>query len=203
MSFVPNSDSIADLKACSGDQVCIDELNSLMDRKNIFARKLPVSVAYHSSYMEEIATEYSFLIRDLWPRNNIPLPKGEYPTTAIFSSVTGREIAPEVLCTSDYWVTNLVSKVRFSDALSELSNYILERRQKSKTGKDLLVEVGPHTALQRPIKVCDSLMLYLDNSHHIAMEAPLWSTLSLQFGSTGSATPLCEPSNSIRLTERL
>lgn len=123
-----------------------------MDQKEIFARKLPVNVAYHSSYMEEIAAEYSSLIEDISPQSGLSLSKGHRRTPAVFSSVVGARVSPESLSQSKYWVTNLVSKVRFSDALSDMGSYLLDHRPNRKTGKDLLIEVGPTAALQRPIK---------------------------------------------------
>lgn len=123
-----------------------------MDRNNIFARKLPVNVAYHSSYMEEIAAEYSSLIKDISPRSGLSLSKARCYTPAVFSSVVGARVSPESLSQSKYWVTNLVSKVKFSDALSNMSSYLVGHRPNQKTGKNLLIEIGPTAALQRPIK---------------------------------------------------
>jgi acyl transferase domain-containing protein len=76
----------------------------------------------------------------------------------MFSSVAGGMIRGEELCRPEYWVNNLVSKVRFSEALHQMTSYLLEKRKqdcsnnRNKSGKDILLEIGPHSALQRPIK---------------------------------------------------
>lgn len=73
----------------------------------------------------------------------------------MFSSVTGTKISISELSLPDYWVTNMVSKVKFSDALIHLTSYVLEDRERtlgSRSGRDLLIEIGPHSALQRQVK---------------------------------------------------
>ena len=59
------------------------------------------------------------------------------------SSVTGQLLAPEELSPS-YWATNLVSTVRFSAALTTCASLHSEHVA--------YLEVGPHSALQGPIK---------------------------------------------------
>lgn len=130
----------------TGDLESVNAIIRLMDRQHIFARKLQVNVAYHSSYMEEIADEYKGLIERISPR----IHPCDGP--AIFSSVTGTPLAIKPFSSSKYWVENLISRVRFSDALTRMSSYLLGLRANRKSGGDRLIEIGPGPALQRPIK---------------------------------------------------
>lgn len=137
----------------TGDEECIDALKVLMDQENVYIRKLKVNVAYHSAHMNAIASEYLGLIKDLDPLN--PQPAGKEMPIMI-SSVTGHYIPREHLSQSEYWVKNMVSKVKFWDALSQMcSNPLLDTIGiGDKTYPALpnyLVEIGPHSALRRPI----------------------------------------------------
>ncbi|QSZ36869.1 hypothetical protein DSL72_006752 [Monilinia vaccinii-corymbosi] len=133
----------------TGDEECVDLMNSLMNEQQIFARKLQVPVAYHSSHMQEIAYEYLKSIREIVPRG-VSLTTKAFPT--MFSSVTGALAMPDRLSQPDYWVENMVSQVKFSPALSELCA-TLSRVQPDQTeiAPLCLVEVGPHAALHRAV----------------------------------------------------
>ena len=136
----------------TGDLACVDALVDLMSEKGVFARKLPITVAYHSAYMEDIADKYSELIRDLLPRSNEPGLKFAYRKPAVFSSVTGTLLSDDELSNSKYWVANLVSKVRFSAALTEMRLYLLSQKPSRSGVKDIFAEIGPAAALQRPVR---------------------------------------------------
>lgn len=133
----------------------IDLLKSMLDRDSIFARKLLVKNAYHSAYMREVADEYLSLLGTLSGPNT--KPQG---SVTMFSSVNGTRIDEDVL-TAQYWVDNLVSPVRFADAIKEMCFSRTEKGQASiqmnSSGSntvftDFLVEIGPHAALQSAIK---------------------------------------------------
>ena len=136
----------------TGNSRCVDALVSIMEDKGVFARRLQVNLAYHSTYMEKIATEYRELIQDITPNNDRSTPKASRDTPAIFSSVTGTQISSDSFSKPGYWVTNLVSKVRFCEALSQMTSFIPNQRTSSKSGKEFLIEIGPTAALQRPVK---------------------------------------------------
>ena len=131
----------------SGDIEAISELKIILDEKKIFARKLAVEVAYHSHHMDFVAEEYFASIEHL------PTQKG--CNVEFYSSVTGRRAEPREL-TATYWVSNMVSQVRFTESLCGLclrSEGTKKRRQTSSTSViDILVEIGPHSALAGPIK---------------------------------------------------
>ncbi len=133
----------------TGDEECIDALKSLMEKERVFARKLQVAVAYHSSHMEDIASEYKKLIERIIPGDTRPV-KEENPT--FFSSVTGFSVATEQLSQADYWVSNMVSQVKFSDALSQMCSSLLSNvTSQTDSAQVQLVEIGPHAALRRPV----------------------------------------------------
>lgn len=136
----------------SGEEMQIDMLKSALSAENIFCRKLKVKVAYHSFQMHEIAAQYQSAMGEL--------EKGTEHKTPIemVSSVTGTWIKPEDLRAPEYWVHNMVSPVKFSDALFTLcSNTETPRRKLDRSHRRAfpihhLVELGPHSALQAPIK---------------------------------------------------
>lgn len=121
----------------SGDVEAVEELQPILTEKSIFNRQLKVGVAYHSAHLEPVAREYLDLIKNIHPSATA--------TATFYSSLLGRVAEPSEL-TPDYWVQNLTSPVRFSDALSAMAK---------ETGSkviDHLVELGPHSALQGPIR---------------------------------------------------
>ena len=122
----------------SGDESGIDALQAELKGRGLFARKLNTDGrAYHSHHMSLIGREY----QDLLERTFKGLPAtGNLPTTRWVSSVYGEEVTGKIL--PSYWRKNLESPVLFSDALEGLL----------KDSKLHLVEVGPHSALQLPIK---------------------------------------------------
>ncbi|KAH8645577.1 hypothetical protein BGZ60DRAFT_535878 [Tricladium varicosporioides] len=137
----------------SGDENQIAILKELLDSEKIFNRKLGVNVAYHSPHMQVIAEEYRTMIQIL--ESGDPDSKN----IAMLSSVTGEIVPREVLLSPDYWVLNLVSPVKFSDAIQNLFSKSAHRvRRKLDLSHrnyfhvNMLLEVGPHSALQRPIK---------------------------------------------------
>ncbi|PTB63211.1 polyketide synthase [Trichoderma citrinoviride] len=130
----------------SGDTAKIDELKRILDEKDIFARKLKVKTAYHSSHMRAVAYEYLSLLGDMEPSD-------ADMSVDMYSSVTGARVEDAI--TSQYWVDNLVSPVRFTDALLKMT---LEspksslRVNSSNSVIQEIVEVGPHSALRSAIK---------------------------------------------------
>ena len=134
----------------TGDEDCIDMVKSLMEKKRLFAKKLAVQVAYHSKAMTGIASKYAALIENISP--------GTYEgrsryTPTMFSSVTGRVVPAATLSQPQYWIENLVSKVKFSEALIATDLWIRTDRISSNDSKSAcIIEIGPHSALRRPVK---------------------------------------------------
>ena len=132
----------------SGDLAAVDELIELLKPANVFARKLKVENAYHSPHMHTIADAYLDAIKDVKPR------KSSKSAPTMISSVTGAQIAASELDAS-YWVRNMVSPVQFVKAVGVVcaaSTPGIRRRRKDGLSVDTLLEVGPHSALQGPLK---------------------------------------------------
>jgi acyl transferase domain-containing protein/NADPH:quinone reductase-like Zn-dependent oxidoreductase len=123
----------------SGDTPAIIELSQMLEEKQIFNRRLVIETAYHSHHMELIAEDYLDSIKHL------PAPKKS--DVRFFSSLTGKEASYSEL-NSNYWVRNLTSPVKFSQACTHL----VAPSGDSPTGVDMIIEIGPHSALQGPVK---------------------------------------------------
>ena len=137
----------------SGGELQIDALKDFLDKKPVFSRKLNVGVAYHSPRMNEITFEYLKVLTDL----NI----GDSTSTngGMISSVSGKRISSQELRDGQYWVRNMVSPVKFSEALQKLCyrsrNNLrnkLDRSHKYTIIVEDIIEIGPHAALQGPVR---------------------------------------------------
>jgi len=123
----------------SGDESAINELQSLIEEKQMFNRKLQVDVAYHSHHMKLVAKEYQDSLQSLEP----PKPTGvKFHSSLLGHLVDGSELQPS------YWVDNLTQAVRFSEALTDMC----APAHGHKTGVNMIVEIGPHSALAGPVK---------------------------------------------------
>jgi NADPH:quinone reductase-like Zn-dependent oxidoreductase/malonyl CoA-acyl carrier protein transacylase len=123
----------------SGDESAINELQTLIEEKQMFNRKLQVDVAYHSHHMKLVAKEYQDSLQSLEP----PKPTGvKFHSSLLGHLVDGSELQPS------YWVDNLTQAVRFSEALTDMC----APAHGFKTGVNMIVEIGPHSALAGPVK---------------------------------------------------
>ncbi|KAH8815396.1 iterative type I polyketide synthase [Xylogone sp. PMI_703] len=137
----------------SGDEDKVDELKKLLDQDSVFARKLNVLNAYHSAHMKEVSDEYFEKMGDLSFGEKIKSP------VEMFSSVTGKRVIEDHL-DAKYWVDNMVSPVRFTEALIDMCFSRLTKGQASlkmntsasNVFTDVIIEIGPHAALQSAIK---------------------------------------------------
>ena len=134
----------------TGDEDCIDVIKDLVEKKGGFARKLAVSVAYHSKLMKEVASKYAELIHNISPEYDEGRPRLK---TMMFSSLTGEAVSARSLSQPQYWIDNLVSKVRFSEALVATHVWIRNDPISSNESKPTcFIEIGPHSALRRAVK---------------------------------------------------
>ena len=135
----------------TGDEIHIDTLKSAFDKDKVSCRKIQVNIAYHSPHMTAVAADYLDLLGNL---------DGDCSNASshMISTVTGKRISNFEVQKSSYWVDNMVSKVQFSAAMEEIYSAAGKG-----TGKKLrpnpaaiqvtdFLEVGPHSALQGPIK---------------------------------------------------
>ena len=153
-----NSPKSITLTGCA-DQ--IQALKEVFDENAIFARKLRVKVAYHSPYMQSIVPEYLARMKDLVPDSTVE----REAMPAMISSVTAEWITAEDVCNGQYWVRNLLLPVRFSEALSmALSRSKAMQQDSNPFSQSLnpitdLLEIGPHAALQGPIREISKAVL--------------------------------------------
>ena len=123
----------------SGDAAAIGTLAQDLQSRGKFARKLATGgKAYHSHHMKALGPELERLI----PVASKDLPNStRLKTGATFvSSVTGKPKSEGINAT--YWKTNMESPVLFSQA----ADYIIRQ------GDVHLLEIGPHSALELPLK---------------------------------------------------
>ncbi|KAK7927539.1 polyketide synthase [Apiospora marii] len=135
----------------SGEDHLVDRLKALLDDEGVFAKKLPVSVAYHSQQMRPISHEYASLI------GKLEAPVGE--GVPMLSTVTGEAVQPKCLLEPSYWSRNMASVVKFDQAVAlmcvksakDLTKKV-DKSHKLVSVVDHLVEIGPHSSLQSPIR---------------------------------------------------
>ncbi|KAL2673843.1 hypothetical protein Neosp_012287 [[Neocosmospora] mangrovei] len=119
----------------SGDEDAIDKLAVELENRSIFNRKLRVDVAYHSPHMQLVADDYMASISNSKSQ--------DCDGVAFYSSLNGNKLDSTADLGPSYWVDNLTKPVLFSSALKIL----YEDGQ-----PDMIVEIGPHSALEGPIK---------------------------------------------------
>jgi emericellamide synthase (highly reducing iterative type I polyketide synthase) len=126
----------------SGDRNAIQKVQSLLEADGIFNRLLVVDVAYHSHHMELVQDDY------LTALNGVRPIKSDSQIHMV-SSVTGKEIGSDSL-DAGYWVRNMLSPVRFSEALE--GAVCMSTSATDHPLADIILEIGPHSALAGPIK---------------------------------------------------
>lgn len=126
----------------SGDSQGIDQMLCFLKEEGIFARRLQIDTAYHSHHMELVAQEYYELLSDISPLK----PVGG---CTMHSSVTSTSIEASQLGAIN-WVKNLTSPVLFSDAVYDMFRPLIGKTRMEDNAVDVLVEVGPHSALRGP-----------------------------------------------------
>ena len=128
----------------SGDETAIKELKHLLEQFGVSSRQLKVDTAYHSHHMQAVAPSYR---KDLDQQEFAC----ERASTRLYSSVTATEKNDEF--DANYWVTNLVSKVRFQEALESLCTSLHQEQLSEQANcSHIFLEIGPHSALAGPVK---------------------------------------------------
>lgn len=167
----------------SGDIVQVDALKALMDEERILAQKLRIDVAYHSSHMLSVVDSYRTMIGE------IETIQTRSRSKIMISSVTGERITAADLRSPEYWILNMVSPVRFFDAISYLIgdttqtiNKKLDLSHQYRLNLGMLVEIGHHSALQNPVRDIISEMHLSNNISYTSIlrrkASPLKSTLN-------------------------
>ncbi|OHW96135.1 polyketide synthase protein [Colletotrichum incanum] len=132
----------------SGDSTAILKVAEMLNQDSISNRRLLVNAAYHSHHMQAAAKDYKMSLGE------IPVNKPAKPVR-FFSSVSGSEMINGF--DASYWTSNLVSKVRFCDAIQDLCRSQLSTPQQAQTHQ-IFIEIGPHNALAGPTRQSISVM---------------------------------------------
>ena len=123
----------------SGDGPAVTTLLEDLQHRGIFARKLNTGgKAYHSHHMTVLGPELEKLLPVA--EQGLPPSKGKLKKATMVSSVTAEAKTSNFDAT--YWRTNMENAVLFSPAVEYIANQ----------GDVHLLEIGPHSALELPIK---------------------------------------------------
>ncbi|KAJ0124367.1 hypothetical protein J7T55_005705 [Diaporthe amygdali] len=129
----------------SGDSDAIREAKAELDSREVFARILKVNKAYHSHHMQPCAPEYlkSLSHCDVQPQRTSV--DGECTWYSSVHGTDGRSINISHALSGQYWADNLIKPVLFHEAVGRAA-------REEEHCYDLVLEVGPHPALQGPVK---------------------------------------------------
>ncbi|ESK88629.1 polyketide synthase [Moniliophthora roreri MCA 2997] len=124
----------------SGAEYLVDELAKYIDQwvSGVSARKLRVSTAVHSPYVDACEAQYRQELAAIFEAH----PGTHKPSLPVMSTVTAEFVEKEY--TIDYLWNNLRQPVRFSDAIPKL----IEKHGENTT----FVEIAPHPVLSQYIK---------------------------------------------------
>ncbi|EFX05061.1 polyketide synthase [Grosmannia clavigera kw1407] len=159
----------------SGDRDAVQKIEDLCKQDGVFARRLRVQQDYHSHHMDPFAEDYRERLRLEMARDGQKKQRQgmdqKQSLKAIFSSAVtgGRMTNIKDIASPDHWVGSLVQPVEFVDAFTDM---VLGDLDES-TGRsvDVLLEVGPHTALGGPIREI------LSSPALDGLELPYWGSL--------------------------
>ncbi|KAK5987983.1 Highly reducing polyketide synthase valA [Cladobotryum mycophilum] len=133
----------------SGDVDAIQHIQDQAEKQGLFVRRLRVGVAYHSRHMERVADSYLASIQPFCS-SDLASSDEQSAKSWFISSVTGqRESADTVHAT--YWVKNLLQPVQYLKAVEALFSDSGNIEDEARV-PNIIVEVGPHSALQSPTK---------------------------------------------------
>lgn len=132
----------------SGDLSCIDLMQERAEEQGIFVRRLKMGVAYHSQHMKRVSASFLASIKPFCATGSKTAARRDGPELAptFISTVTGRAESAETV-DAQYWVENLIRPVQYQAAIETL----LRDHQRA-AEPSLLVEIGPHSALQSATK---------------------------------------------------
>ena len=131
----------------SGDLSAVEEVEAMAKSNGVFASRLRVDTGYHSHHMESICDAYRQAISDILAEETCT---DELDSVAFSSPVTGGRIfGADELTDPEHWVSSLVQPVEFVDAFTDM---VLADMDPSGSSVDVIIELGPHTALGGPIR---------------------------------------------------
>lgn len=136
----------------SGRAAELEGLEEHFKRDSVFARRLRVSVAYHSKFMQTVAADYASSLGVL----DAGVTDSAIP---LISTVTGDIVADQTLRDPQHWVDNMTLPVKFDAGFARLLGQANHqpRKQLGKRTQEALhiatvLEIGPHSALRGPIR---------------------------------------------------
>ncbi|KAK1773243.1 LOW QUALITY PROTEIN: hypothetical protein QBC45DRAFT_482171 [Copromyces sp. CBS 386.78] len=112
----------------SGDEPALAELERMCEKRQLFNRRLVVDVAYHSHHMNLVAKDYRASIASLQPPARTDV---QFHSSLYGHLVDGADLQPN-----------------YCEALQSMLAPVGEHKH----GVNMLVELGPHSGLQGPIK---------------------------------------------------
>lgn len=130
----------------SGDVSAINLIQEQAEEQGLFVRRLKVGVAYHSQHMKRVSGSFLASIKQYCSTGAAPRSDGPETAPTFISTVTGRVESASTI-NAQHWVDNLVQPVQYQPAVETLlrgDNGIAE--------PNILVEIGPHSALQSSTK---------------------------------------------------
>lgn len=116
------------MSVVAGPSELIEQLRRILEGEGISARPLPTSHAFHSAMMDPAVAPFEAEVRTC---------RLSPPRLPIYSTVTGRLLDDGQACDPGYWARHLREPVRFSSALTSVTQAV----------RGLLLEVGPRTTL--------------------------------------------------------
>ncbi|KAI1751503.1 polyketide synthase [Xylaria castorea] len=153
-----------DSHTVSGDLAKVHSFVNMLKSENVFARQLNIEMAYHSRHMRPIYEEYVDSIQYAEPGLK-PYPH----EPRFFSSTRNVMVSASELQDPHYWADNLVSPVRFSEAVMQMltepahrADIVLPQENLSDYITDVL-EIGPHNALHGPLRTIVKALEKVDN----------------------------------------
>ncbi|KAG7100701.1 Highly reducing polyketide synthase apmlA like protein [Verticillium longisporum] len=120
----------------SGPVSNLESIRKDLQNDGHFARLLQVDLAYHSTFMREVANDYHKMLQEHCPSSGKHL-RGN----SMLSSVTGHAMSSQI--GPEYWKANMVNPVRFAAPAAEMLS--------GPDACDFIIEVGPSGALAGPL----------------------------------------------------
>lgn len=170
----------------AGDITSLDRLEKLLHSRGIFSQRLRVDVAYHSEHMRAMAIDYQNAISQVLPSQGI---QGR----TMFSAVTGQMIHTDSL-ESTYWVENLVSQVKFSDAVINLMTSFPARDK-------IFLEIGPHQTMQSPLKQIFASCTLTTSPEYVSVLSRGKDSAATAYSAAGQLHALGVPVNITKMNE--
>ncbi|KAF1829172.1 reducing type I polyketide synthase [Decorospora gaudefroyi] len=133
----------------SGDMAGIEELAAKFTSQGIFVRKLVVQTAFHSHHMMPLQKKYRAALEKHMAKQR----KFKEKDVLFMSPVTGTKVEDAISLGPEHWVQNMTDPVLFHDSFR---NMVATEHQDGKMAQnvDVIVEIGPHSALAGPIRQC-------------------------------------------------